>query len=141
MGKYEIQILDSFEDGTDGPLTYPDGQCGSLYKQRPPAVNACRAPGEWQTYDIFFTRPRFAADGSVEKPGRVSVLHNGVAIHADTVILGTTSWADPPRYEQHADALPLSLQDHGNPLQFRSIWLRPYEKVVPAPIDDPKPVQ
>jgi hypothetical protein len=57
------------------------------------------------------------------------------------MILGTTSWADPPRYEQHADALPLSLQDHGNPLQFRSIWLRPYEKVVPAPIDDPKPVQ
>jgi len=141
MGKYEIQILDSFEDGTEGPLTYPDGQCGSLYKQQPPAVNACRAPGEWQTYDIFFTRPRFAADGSLEKPGRVSVLHNGVAIHADTVILGTTSWADPPRYEQHAEALPLSLQDHGNPLQFRSVWVRPFEKVSPTPNDDPKPVQ
>ncbi|MFY8142183.1 MAG: NAD(P)/FAD-dependent oxidoreductase, partial [Caulobacter sp.] len=83
MGKYEIQVLDSFVDGTDGPLTYPDGQCGALYKQRPPAVNACRKPGEWQTYDILFTRPRFAADGRLEKPGRVSVLHNGIAIHSD----------------------------------------------------------
>jgi len=141
MGKYEIQILDSFEDGTEGPLTYPDGQCGSLYKQQPPAVNACRAPGEWQTYDIVFTRPRFAADGALEAPGRVSVLHNGVAIHSDTVILGTTSWSDPPRYEQHADLLPLSLQDHGNPLQFRSVWVRPFEKVRPTPIDEAQPGQ
>jgi len=139
MGKYEIQILDSFEDGTDGPLTYPDGQCGALYKQQPPAVNACRAPGEWQTYDILFTRPRFAADGALEAPGRVSVIHNGVAIHSDTVILGTTSWADPPRYEPHPDALPLSLQDHGNPLQFRSVWVRRLEKVSPSPDPDPKP--
>ena len=141
MGKYEIQVLDSFEDGTDGPLTYPDGQCGALYKQRPPAVNACRAPGEWQTYDILFTRPRFAADGGLESPGRVSVLHNGLAIHSDTVILGTTSWADPPRYEPHADALPVSLQDHGNPLQFRSVWVRRLEKVPPSPDPDPQPVR
>jgi len=141
MGKYEIQILDSFEDGTDGPLTYPDGQCGALYKQQPPAVNASRAPGEWQTYDIFFTRPRFAADGSLEKPGRVSVLHNGVAIHSDTVILGTTSWADPPRYEPHPEALPIALQDHGNPLQFRSVWVRPLEKLSPTPIDEPQPAR
>ena len=141
MGKYEIQLLDSFEDGTDGPLTYPDGQCGALYKQQPPAVNACRAPGEWQTYDILFTRPRFAADGRLEEPGRVSVIHNGVAIHSDTVILGTTSWADPPRYEPHADALPFSLQDHGNPLQFRSVWVRPLEKAAPAPDADPQPAR
>jgi lysophospholipase L1-like esterase len=131
MGKYEIQILDSFEDGTDGPLTYPDGQCGALYKQRPPAVNACRRPGEWQTYDILFTRPRFAADGSLEKPGRVSVVHNGIAIHSDTEILGSTKWTDPPAYEPHPDAQPLALQDHGNPVQFRSIWVRPFEPVVP----------
>ena len=131
MGEYEIQVLDSFEDGTDGPLTYPDGQCGALYKQQPPAVNACRKPGEWQTYDILFTRPRFNADGSLAKPGRLSVLHNGVAIHSDTVIKGPTSWVDPPSYNAHADALPIALQDHGNPVQFRSIWIRPFEPVVP----------
>jgi lysophospholipase L1-like esterase len=131
MGKYEIQVLDSFVDGTDGPLTYPDGQCGALYKQRPPAVNACRKPGEWQTYDILFTRPRFTADGRLEKPGRVSVLHNGIAIHSDTVILGETFWHQPPSYQQHAAALPLMIQDHGNPVQFRSIWVRPFEPVEP----------
>jgi len=134
MGKYEIQVLDSFEDGTDGPLTYPDGQCGALYKQRPPAVNACRKPGAWQTYDILFTRPRFAADGSLEKQGRVSVLHNGIAIHSDTVILGETFWHQPPSYQQHADALPLMIQDHGNPVQFRSIWVRPFQPVEPKPL-------
>jgi len=131
MGRYEIQVLDSFEDGTDGPVTYPDGQCGALYKQRPPAVNACRAPGRWQTFDILFTRPRFAADKSLEQPGRVSVLHNGVAIHSDTVILGSTRWHEPPAYEPHPNALPISLQDHGNPVQFRSIWVRPFEPVAP----------
>jgi hypothetical protein len=134
MGKYEIQVLDSFEDGTDGPLTYPDGQCGALYKQRPPAVNACRQPGTWQTYDILFTRPQFAADGTLDKPGRVSVLHNGIAIHSDTVILGETFWHQPPGYQQHADALPLMIQDHGNPVQFRSIWVRPFEPVAAKPL-------
>ena len=131
MGKYEIQVLDSFEDGTDGPLTYPDGQCGALYKQQPPAVNACRKPGEWQTYDILFTRPRFHADGSLAAPARVSMLHNGIAIHSDTVIKGNTFWHAPPGYTKHADALPITLQDHGNPVQFRSIWVRPFEPVRP----------
>jgi hypothetical protein len=134
MGQYEIQVLDSHEDGSDGPLTYPDGQCGALYKQQPPAVNACRAPGEWQTYDILFTRPRFTADGLVAEPGRVSVLHNGVAIHSDTVIKGATAWHEPPRYAPHADALPIQLQDHGNPVQFRNIWVRPIEPVRPLGI-------
>jgi hypothetical protein len=132
MGQYEIQVLDSFEDGTDGPLTYPDGQCGALYKQQPPAVNACRAPGEWQTFDILFTRPRFTAAGLVAKPGRVSVVHNGVAIHADTVIKGPTAWHEPPAYKPHPDALPIRIQDHGNPVQFRNIWVRPIEPVVPV---------
>jgi lysophospholipase L1-like esterase len=135
MGRYEIQVLDSFEDGTDGPRTYPDGQCGALYKQRPPAVNACRRPGDWQTYDILFTRPRFAADGSLDAPGRVSVIHNGIAIHSDTEILGDTKWHEPPAYEPHADALPISIQDHGNPVQFRSIWVRPIEPLQPRPLD------
>jgi lysophospholipase L1-like esterase len=134
MGRYEIQVLDSFADGTDGPLTYPDGQCGALYKQRPPAVNACRKPGDWQIYDILFTRPRFTSDGTLDQPGRVSVVHNGIAIHSDTVILGDTHWHQPPAYEPHADALPLSIQDHGNPVQFRSIWVRPFQPVTPQPL-------
>ena len=132
MGKYEIQVLDSFEDGTDGPVTYHDGQCGALYKQQPPAVNACRAPGEWQTYDILFTRPRFNADGSIAKPGRISMLHNGLAIHSDTVIKGNTFYDAPPSYTAHPDTLPIALQDHGNPVQFRSIWVRPFEPVAPT---------
>lgn len=137
MGRYEIQILDSFEDGTDAPRTYPDGQCGALYKQQPPAVNACRAPGEWQAFDILFTRPRFTGEGKLAAPGRVSVVHNGVAIHTDTVILGTTGWADPPAYQPHADALPLSIQDHGNPVQFRAIWVRPFAPVTGRLPDEP----
>ncbi len=132
MDKYEIQILDSFQDGTDQPVTYFDGQCGALYKQQPPAVNACRKPGEWQTYDILFTRPRFKADGALDTPGRISVLHNGVAIHSDTVIKGDTFFHAPPSYTAHADALPIRLQDHGNPVQFRSIWARPFEALVPT---------
>ena len=134
MGKYEIQVLDSFEDGSDGPLTYPDGQCGALYKQRPPAVNACRKPGEWQSYDILFTRPRFAADGTLDTPGRISVVHNGIAIHSNAEILGETFWHQPPGYQQHPDALPLAIQDHGNPVQFRSIWVRPFEPAQPQPL-------
>lgn len=135
MGKYEIQILDSFQDGTDGPVTYFDGQCGAVYKQQPPAVNACRKPGEWQTYDILFTRPRFAADGTLASPARISVLHNGVAIHAGTVIKGNTFFHAPPSYTKHEDALPISLQDHGNAIQFRSIWVRPYESLVPTLVE------
>jgi lysophospholipase L1-like esterase len=134
MGLYEIQVLDSFEDGTDGPLTYPDGQCGALYKQQPPAVNACRGPGEWQSFDILFTRPRFAADGALERPARLSVTQNGVTIHLDTVVKGPTAWHMPPRYARHPDALPIMLQDHGNPVQFRSIWVRPFEAVEPRPV-------
>ena len=131
MGKYELQILDSYQDGTDAPVTYFDGQCGAIYKQQPPAVNACRKPGEWQSYDVLFKRPRFHADGSLAAPGRISVLHNGVAIHVDTVLKGNTFFHAPPGYTAHADALPLSLQDHGNPVQFRSIWIRPFEPLVP----------
>jgi len=133
MEQYEIQILDSHEDGTDGPLTYPDGQCGALYRQQPPAANACRKPGEWQTYDVLFTRPRFHADGTLATPARVSVLHNGIAIHSGTVILGRNVFRAAPTYTHHADALPIKLQDHGNPVEFRSIWVRPFEPLAPRP--------
>ena len=135
MGLYEVQILDSFEDGTAAPVTYPDGQCGAIYKQQPPAVNACRRPGEWQTFDILFRRPRFSADGSLEQPARISVLHNGVAIHTDMELKGPTVWHEPPRYQAHADELPLMLQEHVNPVQFRSIWIRPIEPLQPRRLD------
>jgi hypothetical protein len=132
MGLYEIQLLDSYPDGTDATLTNPDGQCGALYKLQPPAVNACRPPGAWQTFDILFTRPRFRPDGSLAQHGRVSVLHNGVAIHASTVIKGTKPWHGPPMIVPHADALPITIQDHRCPVQFRSIWVRPYDASEPT---------
>ncbi|MCL6502267.1 MAG: DUF1080 domain-containing protein [Pirellulales bacterium] len=122
MGMYEVQILDSYEN-----TTYYDGQCGAIYKQYPPLVNACRKPGEWQTYDIIFTRPRFSADGKLETPGYVTVLHNGVVIHNHRELLGTTSWDMAPQYTPHPDKLPLFIQDHGNPIRFRNIWIRELE--------------
>ena len=119
MGQYEVQILDSFDNET-----YFDGQCGAIYKQQPPTVNACRKPGEWQTYDILFTAPRFTEDGQVEKPGYVTVLHNGVCVHNHFELQGSTSYTEPAKYSKHADKLPLHIQFHGNTTRFRSIWLR-----------------
>jgi len=137
MGLYEIQLLDSYPDGTDATRTNPDGQCGALYKLQPPAVNACRPPGSWQAFDILFRRPRFRPDGSLASHGRVSVLHNGVAIHASTAIKGTKPWHGPPMIVPHADALPITIQDHGCPVEFRSIWVRPY--AAPEPVLSPFP--
>jgi hypothetical protein len=119
MGRYEIQILDSYQNET-----YPDGQCGALYKQMPPTVNACRKPGEWQTFDILFTAPRFDSGGKVATPGYLTVLHNGVLIQNHTEIEGTTAWHKPPEYTAHPDKLPITIQNHGNPVRFRNIWIR-----------------
>ena len=119
QGRYEIQVLDSYQNPT-----YPDGSAGSLYKQRPPLVNASRKPGQWQTYDIVFHAPRFNDDGSVKKPGDVTVLHNGVLVQDHTEIEGTTAWDMAPKYTAHAEKQPLSIQDHGNPVRYRNIWLR-----------------
>jgi len=119
MGKYEIQVLDSFEN-----KTYFDGQCGAVYKQQPPTVNACRAPGKWQTYDIIFTAPRFNEDGSVKTPAYVTVLQNGVLIHNHFKLEGGTYWDQPPHYEKHDAKLPIHIQNHGNPVMFRNIWVR-----------------
>lgn len=124
MGQYEVQILDSYENET-----YFDGQCGAIYKQQPPTVNASRKPGEWQTYDILFTAPRFADDGKVEKPGYVTVLHNGVVVHNHFELQGATSYTEPPKYTKHADKLPLHIQFHGNATRFRNIWVR--ENIAP----------
>jgi hypothetical protein len=127
MDRYEIQILDSYDN-----KTYFDGQCGAVYKQMPPMVNACRKPGEWQTYDILWEAPHFTADGAVERPAYVTVLQNGVVIHNHTELLGSTAYDEPPKYEKHPDRAPLQLQFHGNPVRFRNIWVREMKPAVPV---------
>jgi hypothetical protein len=122
MGKYEIQVLDSYNNPT-----YSNGQAGAVYKQHVPLVNASRKPGEWQSYDIIFTAPLFKENGDLESPARVTVIHNGVLIQNNVTILGTTDWVRKPVYKKHAAKLPLMLQDHGddgNPISYRNIWIR-----------------
>jgi hypothetical protein len=126
MDRYEIQILDSFNN-----KTYFDGQCGAIYKQAPPMVNACRKPGEWQTYDILWEGPRFKGDGSVERPAYVTVLHNGVVVQNHVALLGSTFYDRPPAYEKHPETGPIRLQHHGNPVRFRNIWVREIKPVQP----------
>jgi hypothetical protein len=119
MGRYEVQILDSYNN-----KTYFDGQCGAIYKQYPPQVNASRKPGEWQTYDIVFEAPKFNEQGTVVKPAYVTVLHNGVLVQNHSELLGGTAYDKPPAYEAHPEKAPLQLQNHGNPVKFRNIWIR-----------------
>ncbi|MDB6123224.1 MAG: hypothetical protein JWQ71_2217 [Pedosphaera sp.] len=119
QGRYEIQVLDSYNNPT-----YFHGQAGSLYKQHAPLVNASRKPGEWQYYDIIFHAPRFDAEGKLTKPGTVTVLHNGVLVQDNAEILGTTSHVGAPKYTAHAAKESLSLQDHHNPVRYRNIWIR-----------------
>jgi hypothetical protein len=132
MGLYEVQVLDSYDN-----ITYADGQAAALYGQYPPLTNASRPPGEWQSYDIVFRRPRFQRDGGLEKPARISVLHNGILVQDNVEIWGPTSWLQHRPYESHPDRLPLSLQDHGNPVRYRNIWVRELpEWTSPGPSDD-----
>lgn len=136
MGLYEVQVLDSYENDT-----YPDGQAAAVYGQYPPLVNACRPPGEWQSYDIVFRRPRFRPDGSLASPARLTVLHNGILVQDGVEPWGPTSWLQALPYTAHADRLPLALQDHGNPVRYRNIWLRELPQgptALPAP--DARPV-
>jgi hypothetical protein len=116
MGRYEIQVLDSFNN-----KTYPNGQCGAFYGHKPPLVNACRKPGEWQTYDIIFHAPKKLADGTVQA-GSFTVLHNGVLIQDHISVSGESTTAAP--LKGVAEKGPLYLQDHGNPVRFRNIWVR-----------------
>jgi len=122
MGLYEVQVLDCY-----GSRTYADGMTAAIYGQFPPLVNACRPPGEWQTYDIVFHRPRFDQDGNVLAPARMTVLHNGILVHDNAVLTGPTAHKARPPYKMHADKLPISLQDHGHPVRFRNIWIRELE--------------
>ena len=118
MGLYEIQVLDSYQN-----RTYADGQASAVYGQHPPLVNASRPPAQWQTYDIIFHRPRFEGD-KVLHPARVTVLHNGVLVQDNVELTGPTAHGERPAYKAHADKLPLQLQDHGNPVRYRNIWIR-----------------
>ena len=119
MGKYEVQVLDSYEN-----ITYADGQCSALYGQNPPQVNVCRKPGEWQTYDIIFKAPKFGQNGEVQKPARITVLQNGVLTQDNVDLNGPTDWCSKTPYSWHPEKLPLSLQDHGNPVRYRKSWVR-----------------
>jgi len=119
MGRYEIQVLDSFEN-----VTYADGQAAAIYGQDPPLVNAARRPGEWQTYDIVFEAPRFNGT-QLAKPAYFTVFWNGVMVHNRRAVMGPTS---PTRtvhqYVLHDAELPLTLQDHAHPVRYRNVWIR-----------------
>ena len=119
FGLYEFQVLDSY----DNP-TYADGSAASLYGQNPPLVNASRKPGDWQVYDIIFTAPRFK-DGQVETPAFVTAFHNGVLVHNHTAYLGASGHRSLAKYSPHGPKGPIKLQDHGDPIRFRNIWVRP----------------
>jgi len=121
MDTYEVQILDSYDNET-----YPDGQCAALYGRAVPLVNACRGPGEWQSYDIIFHRPIFKGEEVVKK-AMFTVFQNGVLVHDHVELVGGTGWRGKHAisdYEPHEDKLPIMLQDHGNPVRFRNIWIR-----------------
>lgn len=119
MGKYELQVLDSYQN-----TTYVNGQAASIYKQLIPLANAARKPGEWQSYDVVFMAPRFNEDGSVKTPATITVIHNGVLVQNHATIAGSTQYIGAPSYEKHGDKEPLSLQDHGDAVSYRNIWIR-----------------
>jgi len=122
MDLYEVQVLDCYNN-----KTYADGMTAAIYGQYPPLVNVCRRPGEWQTYDIIFHRPHFDWTGKITKPARMTVFHNGVLVQDNVELFGPTDTKGQPvqpPYKAHPDRLPLSLQDHGNPVRYRNIWIR-----------------
>lgn len=121
-GGYEIQVLDSYKSET-----YVNGQAGSIYKQHIPLVNANEPPGEWNVYDIVWTAPRFAANGTLKSPARITAFLNGVLVQNNVEVKGDTRWIGTPQYTQHGP-LPIKLQSHGDPsepITFRNIWVRP----------------
>jgi hypothetical protein len=127
FGRYEIQVLDNYENPT-----YPDGQATAIYAYMPPLVNASLKPGEWQTYDIIFQGPRFK-DGKLEKPAVVTILHNGVVTQAHLTLIGDTPHRQVGTYKPHGEKGPIKIQDHGDPVRYRNIWLR--ELNLPGPAD------
>lgn len=119
MERYEVQVLDSFNNPT-----YVNGQLGSIYKQHPPRVQPARPPGEWQSYDIVFVAPRFDAAGTLVSPARITAFLNGVLVQHDAVLAGDTVWRGAPSYSAHGPAGRLKLQDHGDLVAYRNIWVR-----------------
>ena len=119
QGRYELQVLDSYEN-----ITYSNGQAGSIYKQQMPLVNACRKPGEWQAYDVIFTAPRFNEDGSLKSPAYITVLQNGILVQNHYELKGSTEYIGQPSYKKHPLQQPLMLQEHGNDVSYRNIWIR-----------------
>jgi hypothetical protein len=118
MGLYEVQVLDSYDN-----VTYADGQAAAMYGQYPPLANVARKPGEWQTYDIVFEAPKFEGDKLVT-PAYITVLWNGVVVHNRKEAMGPMVYRSVPKYSAHPAELPLTLQDHSNPVRFRNIWIR-----------------
>lgn len=131
-GRYEVQILDSYEN-----QTYFDGQAAAIYKQHPPLVNVSRKPGEWQTYDIVFTAPRFDLQGRLVEPAYVTVLHNGVLVQNHFKLAGNTPFTQAPSYTPHPEKLPLELQYHRNPIRFRNIWIREIQEIHGTRVAEP----
>ncbi|HEX4796056.1 MAG TPA: DUF1080 domain-containing protein [Humisphaera sp.] len=126
-GMYEVQVLDSYQ-----APTYPDGQCGALYGQTPPLVNACRPPGEWQTYEIIFESPRWDKDNKLQKNANITVIQNGVVLHNKRDYIGATDGIGGVPHlslgaytKPHPPEVTIELQDHGTPVHFRNIWIRP----------------
>ncbi len=119
LDRYEVQVLDCY-----GNRTYADGSTGALYGQYPPLANVCRPPGQWQTYDIIYTAPRFDAEGKLLSPVRLTVFQNGVLVQNNVALTGPTGWLDRAPYQAHPEKQPIALQDHGNPVRFRNIWIR-----------------
>lgn len=117
-GIYEVQVLDSYNN-----RTYSNGQAASIYKQYMPLVNACKPPGEWQTYDIIYMQPKFNKDGIKVQSGTLTVIQNGILVQNNIEIKGTTPYIGLPKNPAHEDG-PLILQDHGNPVSYRNIWVR-----------------
>lgn len=124
MDRYELQVLDSYDN-----KTYFDGQASAIYKQMPPMANATRPPGEWNTYDIVWTAPKFKEDGELESPAYITVLHNGVLTLNHFALEGSTLFTEYPHYEKHGK-LPIHLQNHGNPVRYRNIWVRETKPIV-----------
>lgn len=118
QGVYEVQVLDSYNN-----RTYSNGQAASLYKQSMPLVNACRPPGEWQSYDIIYKAPIFRENGDLAAPAYITVIHNGILVQNHYLLKGHTPYIGLPEYTPHGDG-PLMLQDHNNPVSFRNIWIR-----------------
>lgn len=124
LTRYEVQVLDSYEN-----KSYADGMAASIYGQYPPLVNAARPPGQWQTYDIIWTAPRFDADGRLLAKARLTVFHNGVLVQNNVELTGPTGWIGRAPYAAHPERLPIAFQDHGNPVRYRNVWVRELGRV------------